>query len=495
MSDFRTVDYTDKDFEALQERLHALVLTVFPDWLQKDVVAFGNFMLDAYAFVGDVLNTYNDSNLREAFSPTAQLLQSMLLFAEGIGTRIPLQSPATDDVLFTPTGIRGVSVTIPAYTIVTTKGEDPVPFQTLLDVVMPAGAENITIGVEQSEKVFQEITPAGTAWWTKWLDRSPFLDIISAIDEDGSYWTEVDSLVESGPTDKHFEVRVNANGLALMRFGDGILGMIPTKDIVVTHKIGGGIKGNVAAGTIKEIQGAFLDAEGQSINFTVNNPDEASGGLDRMSVDAARRFIPASRRTRENTIDNKDFVDNALEVPGVARALMLTSDEETGIPENMGHLIIVPHGGGLPSSILKDTVHNKVTIEKPSTITFKVDMYDPHFKTVDTIARVYLEPGSDPDEAKDSINADIDSLFEITRADGTQNPNVDFGGSRKDASGYVDSTFPFSFVYNTIFDNSYVRKLGDVLLNGISGDVILQTREFPVKGTVTLINGDTGATL
>jgi hypothetical protein len=44
-----------------------------------------------------------------------------------------------------------------------------------------------------------------------------------------------------------------------------------------------------------------------------------------------------------------------------------------------------------------------------------------------------------------------------------------------------------------------VRKIGDrdedFLLNGQSDDVVLEYREFPVLGSITLINGDTGGML
>jgi len=46
---------------------------------------------------------------------------------------------------------------------------------------------------------------------------------------------------------------------------------------------------------------------------------------------------------------------------------------------------------------------------------------------------------------------------------------------------------------------SGVRKIGDedadFLLNQRSDDVALENKEFPVLGTVTLINGDTGGPL
>jgi hypothetical protein len=50
-----SIDYTDKDFDALRERLIALVRSVFPDWSDFSVASFGNVLLEMFAFVGDLL--------------------------------------------------------------------------------------------------------------------------------------------------------------------------------------------------------------------------------------------------------------------------------------------------------------------------------------------------------------------------------------------------------------------------------------------------------
>jgi hypothetical protein len=56
-----SLDYTDKDFDALRARLIALVKSVFPDWSDFSVASFGNLLIEMYAFVGDVLTFYLDN--------------------------------------------------------------------------------------------------------------------------------------------------------------------------------------------------------------------------------------------------------------------------------------------------------------------------------------------------------------------------------------------------------------------------------------------------
>jgi hypothetical protein len=49
------VDCAGKDFDALRERLIALVRSVFLDWSDVSVASFGNALLEMFAFVGHVL--------------------------------------------------------------------------------------------------------------------------------------------------------------------------------------------------------------------------------------------------------------------------------------------------------------------------------------------------------------------------------------------------------------------------------------------------------
>lgn len=71
-----SVDYTDKDFDALRARLIALIKSVFPDWTDFDVASFGNVLVELYAYVGDVLTFYQDnapSTAHNSFAVSANL--------------------------------------------------------------------------------------------------------------------------------------------------------------------------------------------------------------------------------------------------------------------------------------------------------------------------------------------------------------------------------------------------------------------------------------
>lgn len=484
--------YTDKDFAALQVRLRGLVLTVFPDWPVDRAASFANMMLDAFAFVGDLANFYNDANYRESFSSEAELLQSVLYIARSLGVDLPLQESASADLLLTLPAARAVGVTIPEGTRFATEGENSVEFQAVSDVTIPAGSTSGTVGVENVQSREETLTPTGEAWWTSWLSSTPFIRIVSVVDSLGQVWTEQATLVRSTSTDRHFEIVVNAAGRAQVRFGDGVLGMVPTNPLTVAYKTGGGSVGNVAKNTITAILDSLRDLSGVAVSAVCTNPEAASGGNDRISAKQAGRMIPESFKAQNRSVANPDFVAHAEEVPGVARACMLTSNEDPGIQENEGHLLVVPEGGGEPSSVLKAAVLHKVTVEKPACITFLVSVMSPQYLQIGIVAKVFRKSGTSPATVGETLRTLLSEFFAISLPSGEKNPAIQFGGSYVAADGSTDSSLPYSDVYNVLRDAEGVRKLGPVFLNGLSGDVILQPRQFPVLGSVVLVDGDTG---
>lgn len=175
---------------------------------------------------------------------------------------------------------------------------------------------------------------------------------------------------------------------------------------------------------------------------------------------------------------------------------MLTSNESPAIAENSGILFIVPAGGGVPTSVLKETVLHQVTEVYPCTLTFQVSVQDPVYRPIDVKARIFLRPGVPQGAVASRIRANLRAMFEITKADGTPNPAIDFGYNIRDAEGRPAGEVARSDVFNTIRDTEGVRKLAeDLTINGQRSDVRLLAAEFPVLGSVTVINADTSAVL
>ena len=70
------------------------------------------------------------------------------------------------------------------------------------------------------------------------------------------------------------------------------------------------------------------------------------GGLQ----EAFFQTMKGRMKLTDRTVTLDDYELGAENVAGVARALMVTSDQVEGVAENRGFLYIVPDGGGLASS-------------------------------------------------------------------------------------------------------------------------------------------------
>ena len=497
-----SVDYTDKDFDALRARLIALVRSVFPDWSDFSVASFGNLLIEMYAFVGDVITFYLDNQARESRLGTATQRKNVIALARMLGYRLHGAQAATAEVRIALARPPAADVVIPAGTVVRTQEvTEPVRFQLLADVSIPAGADppQATGDVENSETRTQLYDARGLADLDVVLDHTPYLDGSATVSAANGDYAEVDSLLGSEPNDRHFMVLVDQNDRATVRFGNGTSGAPPTGTVKVTYKIGGGAGGNVDAGRLVVVEGAFTDVHGHPVQLTVANPDPATGGSDRQSVASAKLLAPESLRTLTRTVTREDFEVNARRVPGVARALMLTSNEDASIDENAGILFVIPEGGGLPTPALKNAVLAQVTEVYPHTLTFQVAVQSPVYRNIDVEARIYLRQGHSPAAVRDRVRANLQAMFQVTGPEGTPNPLVDFGFNIKDADGNPVGEIAWSDVFDVVRDTVGVRKVGDrsgdLKLNGLPADVKLGIKEFPLLGTITLIDGDTGALL
>jgi hypothetical protein len=499
-----SIDYTDKDFDALRARLVALVGSVFPEWSDFSVASFGTVLLEMYAFVGDVLGFYLDGQARESRLSTATQRRNVIALARMLGYRLHGAQAATAVLSFRLGKPPAADVVLPAGAVIRTQEvTEPVRFQLLADVTIPAGASPpVATGLaEHSKTRTQLFDSAGLAFLDVVLDFTPYLDGSVTVTAGNGAFTEVDSLLGSGPNDLHFMVLVDQNDRATLRFGSGSSGAPPTGTLSVTYKTGGGAAGNVDAGRLVVLDGTFADAFGKAVQISVTNDAPAGGGAERETIASAQLLAPASLRALTRTVAREDFEIHAREVPGVARALMLTSNEDPGIEENTGILYVIPTGGGLPTPALKNKVLRQVTEVYPCTLTFLVSVQAPLYRRIDVEARVY-PVSSDPKSriaVRERVKANLAAMFALNLPDSTPNPAIDFGFNMKGEDGVPAAEIAWSDVFDVIRDTVGVRKVGahqgDLKLCGLPADVRLRVAEFPVLGQVTLLDGDAGGVL
>lgn len=494
-----STDYTDKDFDALRARLFKLISSAFPEWTDENVANFGNVLVECFAFVGDVLSYYVDNNARESRIITATQRKSLLGLCKLIGF-VPSGAEAAQAavILSIPSPIAGNVALQAGDYVATADVTSPVRFQLLEDTIILAGATSVLATVENSLNAQDTFASSGLANQEFVLSATPYLDNSSqVIAADGAY-VQVVNFLSSGPADKHYVVVVDQNDRAKLRFGDGTNGAIPVSNITDNYRVGGGSVGNVEATAIKVVEKTYTDAFGTPVVVSVTNPAKAEGGADRMTNAQIKQQAPASIRAPVNTVAREDFVIHAQQVPGVARALMLTSNEDPAVPENTGFLFVVPNGGGAPSSDLVGAVLTQVTVTYPCTLTFMVNVLGALYRTINLQFVVYKRAGFTGPTVKAALLAAVQGYFSILQPDGTLNPLIDFGANIVDVNGHPAPAINWSDIFDLARDSLGVRKVDAVtglLINGARADLTILGKEFPVLGTVTIIDGDTGLTL
>lgn len=347
------VDYTSRDFYSLRDDLVARVRSVLPKWSGDSPADFGIAMVEAFSYMGDVVNYYIDRVANENYLATATQRQSVLNIARNYG--------------YTPTGFRAASVTV-QFT-----NEDT------SDVILPVGTQllsSVTTGESTFDLIWtleEEVTvPAAvgeslgiitsTALQYEDVSKRPenaangendidgeliavsngfpeqFYQLTEAQVVDGSVriwvqngltfepWTEVTHLTDYGQYDQVFSTISDANDFTYVQFGDGISGAIPTKfsTIKTAYNIGDGEGGNVATNLVNELYRVpgLTDTEVSvlSSTLTVTNPTSGVGGSSPESNESIKAKAPEALTALNRAVSLKDYASLAVQVLGVGKA-------------------------------------------------------------------------------------------------------------------------------------------------------------------------------
>ena len=131
-------------------------------------------------------------------------------------------------------------------------------------------------------------------------------------------WQAVEELALSGRDDSVFVLDSEAG---TVRFGNGIYGRIPEagrRIRVAQMRAGGGIAGNLAAGTLKAIDARGLDGSAITRKLKVTQGIATDGGADAETLADAERRIPARLRHRTRAVTEDDYRSLVAETPGVS---------------------------------------------------------------------------------------------------------------------------------------------------------------------------------
>jgi hypothetical protein len=129
---------------------------------------------------------------------------------------------------------------------------------------------------------------------------------------------------------KRYQLTYDEFDTGLVTFGDGVFGVIPPNgaDIVVTYRVGGGVRGNIAPGVMDQTVQGLLPSGGRTA-VRLRNTERGSGGEAPQSVEAARFFAPRFAKSNDRAVRKEDwvalsntYIDTVFGAPSHANAFL-----------------------------------------------------------------------------------------------------------------------------------------------------------------------------
>lgn len=341
-----TIDYTSRDYYSLREALIARVqarvnTNAETKWTASDPADFGVALVEAFAYMGDLISYYIDRVANEAFIETATQRDTILSIAQSYGYVPAGYRQAQVELLLSNLG--GEDVEIPKGTVVS--GEvtindtvETVYFTTNESVIIE-NSGNITANegrsiqrISTNANEYGEVlgTSSQTPQMSFKLSRTGVVDgTVSVYIEDGSSyskWTQVQHLLDYGPRDLVYTVTIDEFDNVFINFGDGISGAIPTLNLTVRadYFVGTGSLGNVASNTLTSFVYVPGLSEVELTTFqsqvSVNNVAAAVGGANPESNEQIRFAAPLALKSSNRAVTLADYENLAVTVTGIGKS-------------------------------------------------------------------------------------------------------------------------------------------------------------------------------
>ena len=199
-------------------------------------------------------------------------------------------------------------------------------------------------------------------------------------------WEEQPNLYLSRPSDRHYDIE---RSTGLVRFGDGTQGMEPPPGcpIMLSYDYGGGVAGNVAAGSITQLYSAvpYLGS--------ASNPLPAAGGAAGETLTQVALRGPQRIRNAGRSVAAADYEWLAREAsPEVAVSRCLSTTGPAGYAQpGWVTMVIVPQGNRAepqPTQDLLDRVEAALSAEAPAAIAGQIRVTGPSYRAISVDAEV-----------------------------------------------------------------------------------------------------------
>jgi hypothetical protein len=348
-----TIDYTSRDFYSLRSDLITRIKTVLPGWTGDSGADFGVVMVEAFAYMGDVVSYYIDRVANEGFLATATQRQSILNLSRNYG--------------YIPTGFRAATATVqfvneaesavvlPSGTqLISTINSGDITFDLIWtleeSLIIPASVsqspgvatarvtnyeevadrpENASGGEEDIAGELLAVSNGFPEQSYRLLENQVVDGSVRIFVQSGEIfepWTQVLHLTDFGPFDAVFSVITDADDFVSVQFGDGVSGAIPNQLSVIkaSYHFGGGSVGNISVNLITElfkVPGlSDTDVFNLSTTLTLTNTTAGIGGEVPESNESIKEKAPLALTALNRAVSLNDYSALALQVADVGKA-------------------------------------------------------------------------------------------------------------------------------------------------------------------------------
>lgn len=340
------IDYTSRDFASIkQDLINIINFNTNNNWDLTNQSDLGTILIEAFAYMGDMLSYYIDRVANETSVTTATRQDTLLSFANLYGYKPSGPTPALMDVTFTNNGSASIDIPAGTQVIAPIQGNPyfEVHFETLSSAIGVLPGQSVTIQSQEGKTVNTDrpdlIDPAtsralptilGTSDGTAYQEYALFdadvidssLKVYAGQGAAFSPWNYVSSLLDHGPAETVFTTKRMLTGETNVVFGDGVNGAIPPANTTISaiYKVSKGVKGNIPSATVVET--TFIpgntDVEAK-MYLSPTNIAASYGGGDADTLDQLRSKVIAAITSKRRAITLTDYENLATLVPQVGK--------------------------------------------------------------------------------------------------------------------------------------------------------------------------------
>ena len=505
------LDATALDYEDMMTRARTLVQQACPYWRDHSSNFIENVLLEACGFMINTARITMEQRSRQSYWSLVSEMRSVIRLGRANSFIVAGYTAATIMLrLSVPSGTATRKVPILEGLRIRAQQDGGGPrYRVMVANELAVGSSYVDVSAENAEVHDGSFESTGDANQEVILAEAPYIDGSIVVSVSGVEWDRQISgtLTMSRPESLHYVTKLDDQNRVHILFGNGINGSIPARGapIATEHKTGDGTNGEVSAGAVWLIEDTVYDDLGQATTLVVSNPSDSSPADSGTTVDQARVLGPIASTTRDTAVDEDDFENVAISVSGIARAAMVTSEQDPDVDDDYGLLYLVARGSKLISgrfAAAAPTVAQIAAVEyklskaggKRPLMLFSYDVRPAVFRTVTHSVKIYKASNYSQTVVAANIRAAVADFYAVSLSGKQPNPGIDFGFRLLGSDGTSDYTIAWSDLFEAIKSAAGVRRISHdvdcLLLNDIRASVTLLPHEWAIPGAVTIYDMD-----